>query len=163
MPCRRSHKPAPSPIRPPGKHGAFLGPKDAYFAVLPAASSTLSFYLTATFRGKTPAAFTVELSTPAASGPGLLAGPAALGAPREGAEAAAREEERKKREKERKEREEKEREENGEGSEGEREGGGEGEKEKSAEPEKPEALRKAERRLAEASSDEEVRAGWAGP
>ena len=72
-----------------GKFGVFLGPDDSLFAVLGHKSSTVSVYHTATFKGKGPAAYTIQLARPASLGAGLFAGPAALGVPREGAEAAA--------------------------------------------------------------------------
>ncbi len=72
-----------------GKHGAFLGPQDMYFAILPGGSTTVSVYLTPSFKGKGPAAYTIQLDHPSRLGPGLWAGPAALGAPKAGAIAAA--------------------------------------------------------------------------
>jgi hypothetical protein len=116
--------------------------------VLPAGGATLRVYLTAAFRGRSAPAYTIDLGVPSPSGPGLLAGPGALGAPRAGAEAEA---ERARKEKERKEREEKAKAEGKGGADG-AEGG---EAAAEAEP-KPAALLKAERRNAEASSDEEV-------
>lgn len=136
-------------VAPAGKHGAFLGPQDQYFAILPAASATLRVYLTASFRGKSAPAYTLDLGRPApGAGPALLPGPPALGAPRESAEAEAAAKEKAAREKERKEREAAEK--------GEAAAGGDG---GDAAPGVPEAVAKAERRAAEASSEEEVRWG----
>ena len=147
----------------PGRHGAFVGPRDEYFVILPAASATLRFYLTAAFRGRSAPAFTIDLGSPApggafGAGPALLAGPPAPGAPREGAEAAAERARKAKERRERKAKEEEEkRKEGASAAEGAADGGAaEGAAAAAAAKEaKPQALLRAERAIAAADSSDD--------
>jgi hypothetical protein len=74
---------------PAGRTGVFIGPQDLYFAILGNSSSTVSVYRTPGFKGKSHALYTIDLAKPSRLGCGLFPGPAALAAPRVGAEAAA--------------------------------------------------------------------------
>lgn len=76
-------------MAPAGKAGAFLGPDDSLFAILPEAGQRISIYSTTAFKGHGPPAYTIDLGKPATQLGGLFAGPPALGAPYVGAEAAA--------------------------------------------------------------------------
>jgi len=67
----------------------FIGPQDLYFAIL-GSSSTVSVYRTPGFKGKSHPLYTINLAKPSSLGCGLYSGPAALAAPRVGAEAAAK-------------------------------------------------------------------------
>lgn len=72
-----------------GRTGVFIGPQDLYFAILGNSSNTVSVYRTPGFKGNSHALYTIDLAKPSRFGCGLFPGPAALAAPRVGAEAAA--------------------------------------------------------------------------